>query len=335
MKHNYLILIILTVTFFGLTAMETGAQEVERKVVVELFSNTNCGICANRVPSFNSALEPFDEEVILLSFFAASPYPSCPLYQASKATSDQRSQYYNLPGTPRVYLNGQGTNNSIWSNTATVIGDETGQTSALEVEAGIDIDAQLASVNLIQHAAFNPQEDLVLQVFLVEREVTAGGNPSYMEHHNVVRTQLTPANGMNFDPTSGLNQQFNFDFEIDSKWNVAELAVVAIVQGKGSAEVYNAAQGENILSNTDDHNMKRQDFNFYPNPASDQVTIETTGEGRKTITIFNLLGSKVFNYEFSGSSFTISVENFQRGVYLLRLESRDRPARTMRLVLEK
>jgi hypothetical protein len=75
-------------------------------------------------------------------------------------------------------------------------------------------------------------------------------------------------------------------------------------------------------------------MSIYPNPTTSLVTIATVQEmkGGK-ITITNLTGSVVFEKEISNEKETISVADFAKGMYLVKLVS-NKSISTQRLIVE-
>lgn len=67
------------------------------------------------------------------------------------------------------------------------------------------------------------------------------------------------------------------------------------------------------------------DFNIYPNPSSDMVTIDfsqQTADGNNTsIRIFNLSGQCVMNLPFTGYKTNISISDLREGVYIVRVSN--------------
>ena len=57
---------------------------------------------------------------------------------------------------------------------------------------------------------------------------------------------------------------------------------------------------------------------IYPNPATDQLFIETSLEGNFEIEIFDARGKKIFN-QSANSNITIPINNFSKGIYFLKI----------------
>ena len=88
-----------------LLSVHVGAQ-VAQNIVVEHFTNTRCGICANRNPGFYSNLENHPD-VFHISFHPSSPYSNCVLNNHNTAENDARTNFYNNYGsTPKFVVQG-------------------------------------------------------------------------------------------------------------------------------------------------------------------------------------------------------------------------------------
>ena len=75
----------------------------------------------------------------------------------------------------------------------------------------------------------------------------------------------------------------------------------------------------NILNTALPKTATTEQLNIYPNPFSDQFSIDgLTGENT-TINIYNLTGQKIYSTYVFGSSTTIDLLPFNKGIYLLQL----------------
>ena len=334
MVNTYSNLLFLFFFSFFLTQVDLPAQEVVKTVTVEQFTNSSCGICANNIPGFWDTASSFGEDVLVLTFFNPAPYSSCPLYLDAKGTNDQRVNYYDVQGSPSAFIDGEPAPSSIWNNAGAILESHTGAHTALEIKTAVEQDVYSleTEVELVQHGSFEAGENLFLQVFLIEKNVTGGNLSHYQSHHNVVRAQLSPSSGHHFDPLQGSSQRFSFNQPLSTHWNPDELAIVAMVQGENGG-IYQSDMGEAVPTSSASVSERRQDFSIFPNPANGMVRIETTGDYQKELRVFNLLGTEVYSRSFRGNYYDLDVSNLHRGVYLVQLKSDRSPARTTRLVL--
>ncbi len=73
------------------------------------------------------------------------------------------------------------------------------------------------------------------------------------------------------------------------------------------------------------NSAKTTDFDVYPNPANDNLTIQLAGTSSKTvITMYNISGQEVLNtVKENTSNFSINVASLAAGTYLLKLQADD------------
>ena len=66
-------------------------------------------------------------------------------------------------------------------------------------------------------------------------------------------------------------------------------------------------------------NISMKEISIYPNPASDIINISFGNhiEGRRRISIYDLLGNNVHNLEIDESGGSISVSQLKPGIYIL------------------
>ena len=75
----------------------------------------------------------------------------------------------------------------------------------------------------------------------------------------------------------------------------------------------------NILNTALPKTTSMELLNIYPNPFSDQFSIDGLAGENTTINIYNLTGRKIYSAYVVGSSTTIDLSPFNNGIYLLQL----------------
>ncbi len=92
---------------------------------------------------------------------------------------------------------------------------------------------------------------------------------------------------------------------------------------------------DNITAST---TLSRQDlkmensFSIYPNPSSRNLNLNISNlEKNAQVTIYNILGAKVYSNTLNSSKFSINTSQWQKGVYLVRVSS-DNGTTTKRFV---
>ena len=274
---NYLLLVFV---LLGTWNMDIHAQEVERTIVVEHFTNSRCGICANRNPGFYNNLNN-QTGVLHISFHPSSPYSNCILHQENPTENDARTNYYGVyGGTPRLVIQGN------------VISAGTNYGSASIFEP---YQAQTTPVS-IRIQQYKPAGEMTVQVIITAEADNSIGNASLFlgaaedvvfynapngedEHYDVFRSTFNSSvNGMAVavPATAGESVVIDATISPDSDWDLERLYTMAILQETESKAVIQAAAS----SPTDNSPIvSTQDLallaaKVYPNPVKDQFTIQ-------------------------------------------------------------
>lgn len=74
-----------------------------------------------------------------------------------------------------------------------------------------------------------------------------------------------------------------------------------------------------VTAHTDGVNEISGSVNVYPNPASHQITVEA--KGMSQVTLINMLGQRVYNAAVEGNTITISLADYESGLYLVRINT--------------
>ena len=69
-----------------------------------------------------------------------------------------------------------------------------------------------------------------------------------------------------------------------------------------------------------DATKQNKDFNFYPNPAKDELVVKYYSKENIQVEIFNILGSKVKTFNLIGGQTTVNIEELENGIYFLRFK---------------
>ncbi len=128
MKKNFTLILLLLISIMTINA------QVAKKVVVEHFTNTKCGICSSRNPGFYKNLKNFPD-VLHLSIHPSSPYAACKLSQQNNPDNDDRTKYYNVyGGTPRLVIQGKVISANEDYNSSTLFTSEENQIDAKHIK---------------------------------------------------------------------------------------------------------------------------------------------------------------------------------------------------------
>lgn len=97
-------------------------------------------------------------------------------------------------------------------------------------------------------------------------------------------------------------------------------------------EVFQWECGEQLITGTEPAENKNA-INIYPNPASNQLTIEYQGATAE-FEITDVTGSSVYLLKLSSAFTNIDISNLSSGVYLYRLAEKDRILKTGKLLIQ-
>ena len=136
----------------------------------------------------------------------------------------------------------------------------------------------------------------------------------YHYHHDITIGVGTTATGAINAPTyfNGILDEF---YIYNRALTAAEVLLV-----KGDNQV-------NMSSN--DFNIQNLKVSMYPNPATDNFSIEMENE-LKSVEIYSLQGQKVM----SATSKNVNVSNLSKGMYLVRIEDENNAVATQKVVIE-
>jgi len=134
-------------------------------------------------------------------------------------------------------------------------------------------------------------------------------------------------NGINFLPSAGY---VYFELPVTSFSTPDTMIIDAesstwpyVNAGIGSQLFLDGLQMKSTMVNVSQ--VEKHTLSCYPNPAGKSIRLQTglNHIGKSTLTIRDLAGRIVFseNYESAGAALLVPVENFERGIYLLELQS--------------
>ena len=76
-----------------------------------------------------------------------------------------------------------------------------------------------------------------------------------------------------------------------------------------------------------------QDFNVYPNPTTEQFTINTSGVYNTSVKMIDVLGNVVMQEMIAGNSKTMDVKKFKNGIYFLTVSAEGVKPVTLRVLI--
>jgi hypothetical protein len=324
---KYLIILFSVILLFNFSLE---AQE-ERKVLVEVFTNSHCGQCPvahNVIDNYLSGTN--GNKISYIFYHMLYPYDDDPLYWDSQTDSDARDNYYGpFFSTPRGFFDGvaQGSSSGWTSNLDNLVATE----SPLKIILSGSRSVSQFNINVqLMRTGYIADNDLVMH-FVVVEDIFYDGRNSVSNHKHVLRKMLPTSNGQSF--SISLNETINIPqtIELDSQWDADSLNIVVFVQSAASKTVYQSATigyDELSVTNVQNENSFPSQFKLeqnYPNPFNPSTVIgyQLPVTGNVKLKVYNLLGREVAilvdeykpagNYEVEFSSHSGEARNLPAG----------------------
>lgn len=316
MKSSIIVIIILVLLPVLLFPQE------ERKVLVEVFTNSHCPLCPpahNVITNYLSG--PNGDKISYIFYHMIYPYSDDPLYWESMESSDARDNYYNpVHATPQGWFDGtHQSSHTGWmaslDNLVLQISPVKLILSGTRTSNQFNINAQLTRTGEIT------DPDLVIH-FVVVENIYFDGRNTISNHKHVMRKMLPTPSGKSF--SIGLNETVNIEqiIEIESFWDEDSLSVVVFVQSAGSKTVYQSEAinyNDLVVSVDDDSELQPREFILeqnYPNPfnPSTVISYQLPASSNVTIKVYDLLGNEVA---------TLVDENKPAGVYEVEFDGNE------------
>jgi hypothetical protein len=319
---------IILITIFSVPAF----TQVERKAIVEHFTNSRCSVCASRNPALFDLLDDYPE-VLHIAYHPSSPYSNCIFSQHNQTENDARTNFYGIyGGTPRVVLQGGviGFQNPILNQQQ--LEGELGMMSdySISVEQ-VEQDGGLVDVTIEIEKVSGASDDLNLYAAIVEEYIDYASPNGENGHHNVFRKVLTDE-AVNL-PTTGNTLTINKSYTLDPEWGDTQMYVMAILQKTGSNQVVQAERSDNTSGGpsfiTDNQTNAIKDL-FYPNPAKDVIQINPEYMDKYVeACIYSIYGQLVDKIRVEDE---IDISNLVAGQYIVVLTDVDNNLARTRII---
>jgi len=318
MKLTYSL--IFTILFFSIDAF---GQSAKKYVLLEHFTNTRCSTCASRNPAFFNLVQENEGNVHHIAVHPPYPYTQCAFYQHNTNDNLSRTEFYEVFGTPRVYVWGSRNSESGKLMSQERLNTFLDQTSPIAVVVNEETEGNTRNVTVdIQTYENLEANDLKLFVSIVEKEVDYNAPNGEKEHFNVFRKSLPDYDGSSFSPAAiGESKSFNFSYELDSEWDASQVYAVAYVQNVATKEIINSGTRFDEVATDIEESILNQILLLYPNPANDFINIESTNPqlNIQGVSIYNNSGALL--QSFDGNPSKIDVRTYPTGIYFVKLES--------------
>lgn len=321
MKNILFVLLIILVSITTLQA------QVPKKIIVEHFTNTNCGICASRNPGFYVNLNN-QTDALHLAVHPSAPYPNCVLFQQNASDNDARTNYYSIYGsTPRIVVNGNVVSASTNYGSPAIFTPYQSLTSpaSLRIEQEKFGTDSIRTTVIVKTESSHSLGALSLFICLAEDTVYYTGGNGEPKHYDVFRKALSPVSGiaMNLPAIVGDSLIYLFTTASNPIWNFSRIYSMAILQESGTKNVIQAEAVPASFNNVTTGITTFKDpisFQLYPNPTSETIQLESSSLPA-VVSIFDLEGRFLQQEIIHQKNQTINLSPLAPGIYMLKLQN--------------
>jgi len=266
---------LLLTLVISLVAGYLSAQQLDRMVIVEEFTNASCPPCEAQNPAFNALLDQNTDRVIPIKFQTAFPGFD-PYNQQNPAEVTTRLNLYNeITGVPTASINGVVPDNNYGGGGLATWIDPQGNgynggpygynqavlnyAASVPTTIGVDITADVpnfdemgtvsVSISNLDSLPFTDNSNLF--VVLVEKENAwpqPPGSTNEAEFFDIMRKMYPSAQGLELGEIPG-DTTITIEVDVllpDYLYNLGELSFVAFVQSQTDRTIYNAAQTDRL-----------------------------------------------------------------------------------------
>lgn len=260
------------VAAIGMLGFNMAEADSPRMVVMEQFTNSGCGPCAQTNPYFHAGMAERLDFVIPLAYHSPGPDPNDPMYQEDTQMNGGRMNFNPPSGVPASSINGgpmTHPGNHV-NNQYSEFDALKGQISPIDIEImrdGRDITVSVtSSVALQAHT---------LRVVLVQEHVeyaSPPGSNGEREFPWVPRQMLPNYQGTVFSLGAGGTEEFELKATPSQNWDMDDVYVVAFVQNDQTKEILQG--GHNIARISAENDFEPVAMAGSSNPFSVELTNE-------------------------------------------------------------
>lgn len=230
---------------------------VDKNILVEHFSNTECMGCASVNSGFysnyNMANTGNKNHVV---FHTSAPFSSCELSMQNPIENDVRAHNYGVFGdVPRFAVNGDLLPNGTNYSSPSIFQSYEMEMTPFSITASqsqIGFDSIKVEVS-VKTEAMNMLGNQNLQVLLVEDTVFYQSPNGESQHYNVFRKMMFDTNGLNFTPAmmEGDSVMYTATVAVDNNWALDRIYPVVYVEDETTGEMSQSFSGTaNLIPNT-------------------------------------------------------------------------------------
>lgn len=315
---------VFTLTLFLWSSSFVIAQ-VQKKVVVEHFTNTVCSVCASRNPGFYANLNNQSADVLHIAIHPSAPYSACKLNQHNKVENDARANYYGVYGsTPRFVIQGNVVPSNANINAQSLFDPYLQQTSPLAVNVKISEHSasELLVTISIKTIASHTLGSLLLTSSIVEETLNYTAPNGEQQQHDVFRKSFFNVNGQLFNAPQNIGDSVVFTASVakNSEWTLTQLYALVVIQEATDKKVVQAERSSLLAVTTGIAEQPLTVGRIYPNPVNNELSIELKQPQQTTVSIYDLTG-RIVLIKYIGSNSILDLSALPNGLYSIVLSN--------------
>jgi len=300
----------------GPVDVEIGGGTERELVLVEIGTGAWCTFCPGAAMGADDLVEE-GHPVAVIEYHNGDEFET--------VQSMDRINYYNLTGYPTAWFDGGNTvvggshDDSSYPTYAPIVDARETNPSWFEMELevevaarGTDFEVSITATKIYDYNGSN------MSIFLVLTESNIPRNWQGMTEMDFVCREMYP--GSDGTPsTFELDVPVEIEYSVSVPYELNNCELVAFIQDVTTKEVMQSSK-VNLGQVVGLEEMDEKYTRIYPNPATDNVLIETASM-MKHIRIFNISGQKVYELSLDQNKVDLNIDFLNQGMYLIELET--------------
>jgi len=178
----------------------------------------------------------------------------------------------------------------------------------------------LSATVTVSMPGFTYSEDIRLLVAITESDIEESWQG--LTHLNFVERGMYPDyNGTDINLSQNEEIEVEVNFTLDASWVTGNMELIAFVQDFETKEIFNGDNSPILTIGIQENNLT-DEFDIYPNPATELINISSAVK-MNSIKVFNYSGQEIFNSTANDYSCKLEISTFEKGLYLIRIETND------------
>ncbi len=308
------------------------ALSQDRRVLLELATNTGCGPCGPANQTLNQLVATYADHVSTIRYHAWWPSSSDPFYQANIQENTARIEYYGADYTPHLHMDGMLKDAEYFtSQWAAMLQEEMAVPAGFSIALQGAVDTLAGAGWVVAEVSYHdslPYPQLFLRAALVEDSIYYPAPNGETWHHQVMRDMVPDAQGLALNLSPGATVVETLHFSVDSTWDWHHCEMVVFVQDDYTKHVAqsNRLRLRDMVAVEEIPKPQARIALQVPgvNRGALRLEIRASRAGTYTLEVYNAAGRRVWQQRIQVSHparvpLTVPGSHLASGVYLLTL----------------